>query len=109
MYHMLSCFSLKPGVSLGDFCVAYDAFVTHMLSLDLIAGSDPVAIRDKASALDTDADRDHGYFALMHFADKAQSERAYELIKTPPKETQAAHVRVFSLATDMVFMAWEDA
>jgi len=105
---MLSCFSLKPGVSLAEFCAAYDAFVAHMLTLDLIAGSDPVAVRDPTSPLDTDEARSHTHFALMHFTDKAQSERAYDLIKSPSADTRAAHLNVFKLATDMVFLAWED-
>ena len=108
MYHMLSCFSLKPGVPLAEFCAAYDTFVAHMLALDLIAGSDPVGVRDPASPLDTDETRNHTHFALMHFTDKKQSEAAYDLIKLPSADTHAAHLNVFKLATDMVFIAWED-
>ncbi len=108
MFHMLTAFNLAPGVSEALFRDRYDAFVAHMVELGLAEGSDPVAVRRPGSPLDTDTDRPQHYFALMHFADQAQADRAYDWIKAQQAPSAGIHREVFSLARDLVFLAWED-
>lgn len=108
MYHMLTAFNLAAGTDPQAFCDRYDAFVAHMVELGLALGSDPVARRDPASPLDTATGLPQRYFALMHFADRAQADRAYDRIKRRWAPSAGIHAGVFTLADDMLFLAWDD-
>ena len=108
MFHMLSSFDLKPGVAPAEFVARYEAFVNQMKALGLVAGSSPVGRRHPESGLDTDVSHQRQYFAVMHFADRAQSERAYDWIAQMHEPTEETHLAVLRLGADMVFTAWED-
>ena len=108
MFHMLSSFNLIPGIAPKNFAVQYDAFVAEMKALGLVAGSSPVGLRHPESGLDTDESHQRQFFAVMHFEDRAQSERAYDWIAERNQPTDQSHRALFSLCTEMVFTAWED-
>ena len=79
-----------------------------MVGLDLIVGSDPVGRRAQDSGLDTNEQLSQQYFAVMHFRDKAQSERAWDWIMSQSETTDQLHRRMWAQARNMTFFAWED-
>ena len=108
MFHMLTCFNLRPGVTPDAFVAAYGAFVAEMVRRGLAEGSGPVGQRRAESGLDTDTERDHGYFALISFRDRDQSEAAFRHIKSIRPGGDPEHEAALAMATDMIFIAWED-
>ena len=67
MFHMLTCFDLKPDVEIGAFRAAYSDFVAYMRSIDLVERSGPIGRRQSDTKMDTDGERDHAYFVIMTF------------------------------------------
>ena len=108
MFRMLTCFNLRPGTSIQEFSSVYFAFVDHMQDLDLVEGSGPIGRRQSDSELDTDAEREHEYFALMDFRDRAQADRALAHIRPRQNPTEALHREVLQRARQAVFLCWED-
>lgn len=108
MFHMISCFNLKPGEDIGSFRSAYVLFVDEMKRIDLIESSGPVGQRQNDTPMDTDDVRDHEYFAVMSFRDRSQVDAAYEHIKQHVGNTDAAHDSVYTRVHDPVFICWQD-
>jgi hypothetical protein len=73
MFHMLTCFDLKPGIEIGAFRAAYLGFVEYMRSIDLVECTGPIGQRQRDTRMDTDGERDHEYFVIMSFRDRARS------------------------------------
>ena len=109
MFHMLSCFNLKPGQSLDDFSSALESYAGHMIELGLLHSVGPVGVRQRDTILDTDDDRPQGFYMLMHFEDKAQSDRAVDYIESANPVADRLHRQLYGKAQDMVFTCWEDA
>lgn len=105
---MLSCFDLRPGVSLTECQESFSRYGTHMIDLGLIEGSDPIGMRNTDTILDTDESRTQEYFHLMHFKDKAQSERAVNRIRSGEEPTQTIHRDLYSKLQNMIFVCWTD-
>ena len=42
MFHLLSCFNLKPGIAIEDFQHALASYTEHMRTLDLLESTGPV-------------------------------------------------------------------
>lgn len=107
MFQMLTCFNLKEGVDLAELEAGLEAFAEEMIALDLCTGCGPVGHRRAESGLDTDAERDHGYFFLMDFRDRAQSEAAYAHIKRLGLMGVESHLDVIRKTRDTIFICWE--
>ena len=105
---MLTCFDLKPGVSLKRFAAAVDAYAELMRERDLLATLGPIGRRARNTILDTDEDKSQEYFFLMGFRDRAQSDAAISLIESGPCEVTDVHRAMYALADNMVFLCWED-
>lgn len=108
MFHMLSCFNLNPGEDLESFDRAYAAFVEAMKAVDLVESSSPVGRRQNDTPMDTGGERDHEYFAVMSFRDRAQADAAYAHILRHSSSEDLAHEAVFPRVLDPVFICWRD-
>ncbi len=58
--------------------------------------------------MDTDGERDHAYFAIMCFKDRAHVDAAYAYILRQREPGGASHKSVFSKVADPVFICWQD-
>ncbi|MEM7195110.1 MAG: hypothetical protein AAF402_09180 [Pseudomonadota bacterium] len=108
MFHMLSSFNIKAGIPIDDVVIAMQEFTDHLLNLDLITSADPIGRRDRDTILDTDDAREHEYFHIMHFRNKAQSESAVQFILSRQQPEASIHIGVYSKLEDMVFTCWQD-
>ena len=108
MMHMLSCFKLQPGASLEEFNSHLEAFSQHLQELGLVEGHSPVGRRITDTILDTDEERDQDLYMLMHFCDKAQSDRAVEYIESETEPGSTIHRVMWAGMRDGIFICWED-
>ncbi len=108
MFHMLSCFKLKPGEDIATFAAAYAEFVETMQALDLVVATGPIGKRQNETPMDTDDERDHEYFVVMTFRDRAQVDAAYAHIERHFGPGDEAHDAVYTRVTDPVFICWQD-
>ncbi|MCP5086906.1 MAG: hypothetical protein GY952_08915 [Rhodobacteraceae bacterium] len=105
---MLTCFNLKPGVEIEGFRDAFVGFVDHMRSIDLVESAGAIGKRQRDTIMDTDDERDHEYFVVMSFLDRAQSDAAIDLMLKHEQLSESAHKGMYSRAEDMVFICWQD-
>ena len=108
MFRMLTCFNLKSAGTIEEFCTLLDRFSAHLRERDLIHATDPVGRRQIDTIMDTDDERDHEYFFVMLFRDRAQCDRAVEYIYAEEQPADAIHTAVYSRIKDQVFICWED-
>lgn len=108
MFHMLTCFNLKDGETIEGFRDAYAGFVAHMRQIGLVEGTGPIGERQKDTSMDTDDERDHAYFVIMSFRDRAQVDRALSLLYRHENPSDSAHARVHSKIRDQIFICWQD-
>ncbi len=108
MFHMLTCFDLAPDVEIGAFRAAYSDFVTHLRSINLVAGTGPIGRHQSETPMDTDSERDHQYFVIMPFRDRAQVDVAYAQFLSRQEPTQSVHHKVQTMMQNPVFICWQD-
>ncbi len=108
MFHMLTCFNLKPGVAMEDFRASYGEFVDYMKRIDLVQSSGPIGERQSDTAMDTDDERDHSHFVVISFQDRAQVDEAVSLLYAHQEPSEAAHKAVYSKVQDPIFICWQD-
>ena len=108
MFHMLSCFDLDADTDFGSFVRAYQAFLAEMQALDLVVSSGPIGRRQNDTPMDTDEERDHGYFVIMTFRNRAQVDAAYEHIESQREPGNRTHDSVYSQVRNPVFICWQD-
>jgi hypothetical protein len=108
MFHMLSCFDLKPDEDIEAFRSAHVDFVAYMKSVDLMADSGSIGRRQSDTPMDTDAERDHEYFVITSFKDRAQVDAAYAYIKKHVEPGETSHNEVYTKVRDPVFICWQD-
>ena len=83
MFHMLTCFDLKPEHTLEEFQQSLEDYSSFMQEQGLGVGHSPIGLRQSDSILDTDEEREQKYFMLMHFRDREQSDNACLLYTSP--------------------------
>ena len=108
MFHMLTCFDLKPGTEIGDFRFSYNEFVEYMKSISLVECTGPIGERQRDTAMDTDNERDHGYFVIMSFRNRAQVDEAVALLYAHDGPSEIAHKAVYSKVENPIFICWQD-
>ena len=108
MFHMLTCFDLKSDVEIGAFCAAYSDFVEYLRSLDLVERSGPIGRRQSDTKMDTDSERDHEFFVIMTFRDRAQVDAAYAYLVPHEEPAESAHKAVYSKVQNPIFICWQD-
>ena len=108
MFHMLSCFNLKPDRTVDEFCRSVADFTAYLKKIDLVQSAGPVGRRQTDTIMDTDSERNHEYFFIMTFRDRAQCDRAVERIYSQTEQEGAVHKAVHAMIEDQVFICWED-
>lgn len=105
---MLSCFNLQPGEDIDSFNSNYISFVDEMKRIELVESSGAIGRRQSDTPMDTDGERDHEFFVIMSFRDRAQVDAAYAHIEKHFGPADAAHDEVYSKVIDPVFICWQD-
>ena len=108
MFHMLSCFNLKPGVTTEVFQLSLAAFDEHMKSIGLVQANGCIGRRHRHPVMDTDNERDHEYFFVMTFRDQAQCDRSVEHVYAGEEPGFSIHHEVWQKVDDPIFICWED-
>lgn len=108
MFHMLSCFNLLPEEDIETFTQNYRNFVEEMQRIGLVETTGPIGRRQNDTPMDTDDERNHEYFVVMSFRDRAQVDAAYAHIEQHFGPSDAAHDRVYTRVVDPVFICWQD-
>ena len=108
MFHMLSCFNLKHGVTIDDFRDAIANYTEHLKGLDLVHSTGPIGRRQTDTIMDTDSERDLEYYFIMSFSDRAQCDRSVKYIFPHEEPADSIHKAVYSKVEDPVFICWED-
>lgn len=108
MFHMLSCFNLKPGENIETFRKVYGDFVADMKSINLVEGTGEIGERQSDTPMDTDEERNHQYFVVMTFKDRAQVDASYEHILKHVEPGEASHNGILEAVEDPVFICWQD-
>ena len=108
MFHMLTCFNLKKEYSIGEFSQSLVEFSAHLQQTGLLHSTGPVGRRQRHTIMDTDSERDHEYFFIMSFQDRAQCDRAVEYILPHKEPGDSIHNATLEKVKDPVFICWED-
>jgi len=108
VFHMLSCFNLVASTPLEDFRAAMETFTAHLKEKGLVHESGPIGRRQTDTIMDTDDERDHEYFFIMSFRDRAQCDRSVAHIYEHKEPGDSIHEAVLSKVADPVFICWED-
>ena len=108
MFHMLTCFNLKPEFHIDEFRQVASNFTAYMKDRQLVHSMGPIGRRQSDTILDTDDERDQEYFFIMSFQDRAQSDMAVEFILSREEPEASTHNYVNSMITDHIFICWED-
>lgn len=108
MFHMLSCFDLKPDEDIASFQSSYMTFVEAMKGIDLVETTGPIGNRRSETPMDTDDEREHEYFVVMSFRDREQADAAYAHILKHAGPADAAHDEVYTRVLNPVFICWQD-
>ena len=108
MFHMLSCFNLPADISIEDYEASYRSFVAEMQAQGLVESSGPIGRRQSDTPMDTDDERDHQYFVVMTFKDRAQVDASYEHILRHLGAAGGMHSAMTMPVTDPIFICWED-
>jgi hypothetical protein len=108
MFHMLTCFNLKPEITIEEFGKASAALTEHMQERKLVHSTGPIGRRQSNTIMDTDSERNHEYFFITTFLDRAQCDRSVEYILPHEEPGESIHHAVYSKVADPVFICWED-
>jgi len=108
MFHMLTCFNLQPGAALEEFQHALDDFAQLMKAEDLVSSIGPIGRRHRHEIMDTDEERNHEYFFITSFRDRAHCDLAVEHIMPHTEPADASHRSVYAKIRDPVFICFED-
>jgi len=108
MFHMLTCFDLKPGIGIEELRAAYADFVKYMKRIDLVDGSGPIGQRQSDTPMDSDAERNHQFFVILSFRDRAQVDAAYAHLAPHEEPAESAHKSVYAKVRNQIFICWQD-
>ena len=108
MFHMLTCFDLKPDVTIKEFGLSVDAYEQHMKEKNLALLMGPIGQRQSDTIMDTDNERDHQFFFLSTFRNRAQCDRAIDYILKHEEPGDSIHKAMYSKVQNQVFICWQD-
>lgn len=108
MFHMLSCFDLKPEETLDDFRKSYAAFIADMKKQGLVESSGAIGRRQSDTPMDTDDERDHEYFVILSFKNREQVDQAYDYIKQHFEPGDRSHSDMYQRVQSPIFICWQD-
>jgi len=105
MFHMLTCFDLKPKHSLEEFQQSLIDYSAHMHELDLVEAHSSIDLRQSDTILDTDDERKQKYFVIMNFRDREQSDKAVAYIKSHKEPGKSLHSKAYSQTQNLIFIS----
>ena len=108
MFHMLCCFNLKPGVTIDTFEQSLALLDQHLKDIDLLHSTNRIGRRNHHPVMDTDSERDHEYFMIMKFRDRAQCDRSVQHIQSGEEPGTTMHRKVWQQVSEVVSICWED-
>ncbi len=108
MFHMLSCFNLKPGITIDDFKQSLAELDNYLMNIDLVHSTGQVGRRQLHPIMDTDRERDHEYFFIVTFRDRTQCDRSVEHVNTGEELGNSIHRAVWQKVNNPIFICWED-
>jgi len=108
MFHMLTCFNLKPEFSMDDFRKSVADFTKHMQEIDLVHSTGAIGRRQSNTIMDTDHERNHEFFFIMSFRNREQCDRSVEYLLPHEEPGESIHKEVYSKVKDQIFICWED-
>ena len=108
MFHMLTCFDLKPGVEIDEFRQSVVVYEQHLKERNLIQSMGPIGQRQRHPIMDTDDERDHQYFFSSSFQDRTQCDRAVDYILLHEEPGDSIHKAVYAKVQNRIFICWED-
>lgn len=108
MFHMLSSFDLQADTTVDEFRQAIAEFGAHMEKAELIQSIGPIGRRQRDTIMDTDDERDHEYFFVTSFRDRAQCDKAAMYIFRHEEPAESIHKTMYSQVRNPVFTCWED-
>ncbi len=108
MFHMLSCFNLKSGVTTNDFQQALAILDAHLKDINMLYSTGNIGRRKRYRIMDTDDERSHEYFFVMTFSDLSQCDRSIEYVYSEEEPGYSIHRAVWTKVDNPVFICWED-
>ncbi len=108
MFYMLTCFDLKPEVTIEEFGLSVDAYAQHMKEKNLALSMGPLGQRQRDSSLDTDDERDHQFYFITTFQDRAQSDKARDYILQHEEPVESIHKAMYTKVKNQNFICWQD-
>ena len=108
MFHLLSCFDLKPESTIDAFNSVMQEFVELMQSQQLAHRVGSVGRRQRHPIMDTDKERDQEYFFIMSFVDIDQCDLAVKSIQGHHDPQDSVHNKMIEMITNPIFICWED-
>ena len=108
MFYMLTCFDLKPDVAIEEFGLSIDTYAQHMREENLAQSMGPIGQRQSDSSLDTDDERDHQFYFITTFQDRAQSDKARDYILQHEEPVDSIHKTMYTKVKNPIFICWQD-
>jgi hypothetical protein len=105
---MLTCFNLKTDETIQEFQSALAELTAHLKSKNLLERVGPIGLRQTDTIMDTDDERDHQYFFIMTFADRAQCDRSVEYMYAGEAPVGTLHQHMYAQIKDPIFISWVD-
>ena len=108
MFQLLTCFDLEAEIPMSEFRQRLADFTAHLKGLELVHSTGPIGRRQRHPIMDTDSERDHEYFFIMSFRDRAQCDCSVEYILAKEHPGESLHRAVNESVKDAIFICWED-
>ena len=106
--HLLSAFNLRPGQDIHAFTEAYGTFVRELYEAGLIVDARPMGRRVSDTPMDTDEERDHQFFTILTFRDRAHMDGAYAHIEARMRAVTGEHAAMYARTANQIFTCWQD-
>ncbi len=74
----------------------------------MVHSTGDIGLRQKDTLMDTDGERDHEYFFIVIFRDRAQCHRAHAYLVPHGEPGESIHKSVYAKVTNQVFICWQD-
>ena len=107
MFHMLSCFNLKPELTIKEFQCSLTLYKNHLIENNLLQNVGNIGKRNRHPVMDTD-ESNLEYFFIMTFKDLSQVEKSIEYIYSDSETVASLHQDVFQKLDKYNFICWED-
>ena len=106
--HMLTSFDLVSGVTIEELGQSVKLYKQHMLEKALCLAMGPIAERQNDTIMDTDNERNHQYFLIGTFEDRAHCDKAVDYILKHEEPDATIHNVVYSKVQNQIFICWQE-